>query len=476
MAEVVSTGKQTDIEQSTLQSSTRVIRRALSDSGIITNILSKGVSDTKTTYKNLRKQTTAVQLRTLARISGQVSKALNIYQGFSNSGWTIQAETDRAERALEAWFDEMADVGININVLINENIYDLYILGAMCMRTLLINDEPKLIRNIPPEEVEFIHQVDPDPDNADYGKVWYKGFYLQPGGTEFVVLESILDPNPYFFYGAMLSNSKSPKGLSIIESVIQLAISAGEKDYMMTEYLRGAIFPSEIISLILKDYFDVLADENIEWDMEKFNEVKEAAVKAVEKFIEEGDATQTLVSDVPMEKLVQGTLEGNNLRGLSDINDSHSEEFPRALKAPSVLMGGRKQGNALNDTESKYEIRSFYKNVLNIRETVREGWEKLCTSYLTYRGLTGKGGIAFTDTDVELMQSITEAVKSEAEAGKVLVDTGIFLRSEIRKALVSGILDLTQFSPEMPTELSDEPVANSQPEPEGDDEPTDTPT
>ena len=469
-SELIAGQKQTDIDVSTLQSETRIIQRRLSDSGIITNILAKGLGDTKTTYKNLRKQATEVQLRTLARISAEVSKARNIYQGFTNNGWSVVAESDRAENAITGWFGEMSDRGVNINTLINENIYDLYVLGAMCMRTLLINDEPQLIRNIPPEEIDFIHQIDPDPANIDYGKIWYTGFYLEQGSNQFVVLESIIDPNPYFYYAPMSTTSKSPKGISIIESVIELAISAGEKDYMLTEYLRGSIFPHEIVSIILDPYFEVLSDENVEFDIDAFNLIKTEAVKAVEKFLDESDSTQSLVSDVEIKKIVVGTLEGQNLRGLSEINNAHDLKFPRALQAPATLLGMHHESGALNDTFSRYDIRSLYKNVLNIRETIAKGWEKLSTSYLAYRGIRGKGGIAFNDTDVELRQAITDAIKAEAEAAKTLTESRIFTRGEMRETLVTGTLDLTGLPPEMPAELEEEvEVVNSQPEGEGDD-------
>lgn len=455
-SQVIQDPKKTNITPETLKSDVRIIKKKLNDSAMISAFAETLNSGAKTTYKNLRKKSTEIQLRTLARISDNVSKALNIYQGFCNSGWAIDAESNRAERALTEWFEEMSDIGINANNLVNQNIYDLYILGAMCMRTVLINNEPKFIRNIPPENISFLHQVDPDPANIDYGKIWYKGFYLENSRTDFVVLESILDPNEYFYYGTMLEDSTNPKGISIIESVIDLAISAGEKDYLLTEYLRGSIFPHEIVSLILADYFKVLADENIEFDVDKFNEIKKDAVDKVNKFIDEGDSTQTLSIDVPVEKTVIGTLEGNNLRGLSDINDSHSESFPRALKAPSVLLGSRRQGSALNDTESKYEIRSFYKNVLNIRGTVRGGWEKLCTSYLRFRGITGKGGIVFNDTDVELRQAITESVKSSAEAGKTLIDSRVVTRQEVRTGIKKGALDFSDIPEDLPPEIADE--------------------
>lgn len=461
--ELVSSTGTTDIEPSTLQSSTRTIKRQYSDSALITAISETGRSDSKTTYKNLRKKSTEVQLRTLSRISGEVSKALNLYQGFTNSGWEVVAETDRATRALKAWFEEMSDLGVNINNLINENIYDLYVIGAMCMRTLLINDEPKLIRNIPPEEIAFLHQMDPEPENMEYGKIWYTGFYLDKNQREFVVLESILDPNPYFYYAPMLTTSKSPQGISIIESVIELAISAGEKNYMMTEYLRGSIFPHEIVFLVLENYFETLLDEEVDFDMAKFNKVKEDAVKAVEDFFENSDSTQTLVSDVPLQKIVVGTLEGNNLRGLPEINDAHESAFPRALKAPAPLLGIRRQGNALNDTETKYAIRSFYKNILNIRATTKMGWEKLCTSYLSYRGITGKGGIAFTETDIELKQAITEAIAKETEAAGNLIKDRIFTRGEMRKNFVQGTLDLTMHDEALPEELMNEPEPMNEP-------------
>ena len=466
MQEVIFGAKKTDIEKETLQSTTRTIKRQLSDSALITNISATGQSDSKTTYKNLRKKSTEIQLRTLARISGEVSKALNLYQGFTNSGWDIVAESDRAKRALEDWFGEMADRGINVNKLINENIYDLYILGAMCMRIVLINDEPQFIRNVPPEEIDFLHQLDEDPNNLDYGKIWYTGFYLDSMKQEFVVLESILDPNPYFYYAPMLTTSKSPKGISIIESVVELAISAGEKNYMMTEYLRGSIFPHEAVSIILDAYFKVLLDENVEFDMAAFNEVKADAVKAVEDFFENSDSTQSLVTDVPLQKIVVGTLEGNNLRGLPVVDEAHESAFPRALKAPGPLLGIRRQGNALNDHETKYAIRSFHKNILNIRETTEMGWEKCGTSYLAYRGIKGKGGIAFRETDVELKQAITEAIVRESEAANNLIEGRIFTRQEMRESLVEGTLDLTKHDAELPEELRD-PEPEPEPEPEG---------
>ena len=449
---VESTDSKPDISKGSLKSDTRVIKRSLSDSAFITSISETGKTDTKTTYKNLRKKATEIQLRTLARISGEVSKALNVYQGFSNSGWTIESESDRGHRALEEWHEEQADIGVNPNDLINENVYDLYVLGAMCMRIVLINDEPKFIRNIPPEEVEFLHQYDPNPMNVDYGKIWYKGFYEDRMKQNFVVLESIVDPNPYFYYAPMSTNSKSPKGISIIESVVDLAISAGEKNYLMTEYLRGNIFPHEIVSLILSDYFKALSDEDIEFDIDKFNAIKQEAVEAVEKFIDEADSTQTLVSDVPMQKVVVGTLEGNNLEGLSEINESHEAAFPRALKCAATLLGSRRGGGTLNDTQTKYEIRSMYKNILNIRTSISKGWRKLSTAYLEWRGINEKGGITFTDTDIELKLAITDAIANEAKASKTLVEIGAFLPAEIRQAFVGGMLDLTQFDAEMPIE------------------------
>ena len=463
-----------DIAEETLQSTTRTITRRYADSALITGVESTR-RDSKSTYKALRKKTTEEQLRTLARISEAVSKALNIYQGFTNSGWDIVADSDRGTNALRVWFEEMEDRGINPNNLINEEIYDLYVLGGTAFRTVLINDEPQFIRNIPPEEISFLHQVDPDPANVEYGKIWYTGFYLDRAKREFVVLESIVDPNPYFYYAPMLTTSKTPKGISIIESVIDLAISAGEKNYMMTEYLRGNIFPHEIVSIILDPYFEVLTDENVEFDIEKFNEVKQKAVDQVTKFMEEGDSTQTLVADVEIRKIVVGTLEGANLRGLPDINDDQDARFPRALKVPGTLLGQRRQGSALNDNQTRYEIRAIYKNILNIRTTLRRGWEKLCTSYLTYRGIRGKGGIAFTDTDIELKQAITEAVKSEADAAKVLVDIRAFTPAEIREAFTRGALDLTQFDADMPPELEAE-LANSQQEESDDSESEDTGT
>ena len=155
------------------------------------------------------------------------------------------------------------------------------------------------------------------------------------------------------------------------------------------------------------------------------------------------------------------------LDGLETINDSHDVSFPRALNVPQGLLGAKRSGNSLSDTQTTHDILSFYKAVLAIREVVSKGYEKLFKPKLAEKGVSGKGGIVFDNKDPELKSLIAAAMLQEAQAGQIHTEMGTFTAEELREAYVTGHLDLRQFPPEMP-EGDAEPQQPT--EPEGDTE------
>ena len=117
---------------------------------------------------------------------------------------------------------------------------------------------------------------------------------------------------------------------------------------------------------------------------------------------------------------------------------------------PQGLLGARKSSASLNDTQTEHDVLSFYKNILAIRTVIERGYGKLFKSKLEQVGVSGKGGIEFDSKDPELKSMIAAAMLAEAQAGEIHTQMGTFTAEELRKAYVTGHLDLRQFPPEMP--------------------------
>lgn len=439
----------------------RVIQAPFMDSGTFSTSNIYGHTE-KLSFKQLRKKDLETQLRTLARISPEVSDAISIYKGFVNSSWTLNADSDRSETTIQNWLEMQSKKGVHLNTLINQNIFDLYVLGGMALNVKFINETPVFLENIPPGQIKFLYMV--DPAHPEAGKIWFTGIYIN-NSRHFVVLESLFDETPFFYYGGMETTSDSKQGQSPIESVVNLAIAAGEKTYLENEYLRGAIFPHEIYSLVLDNFFDLVTSEKSALTLDEVSEAKDAAIKELADFFSDTDSTQTLILDVPITKTIAGTLEAQNLRGLSDINDSHNLTFPRALKIPPTLFGTQNRA-LLNDTQSTSGVRAFYNTIQNMRGIIEKGYTEIFTAYLNWENGGGEAGVKFDDTDSEIKRLLALALKEESQAAKMHIDMGTFSRQEMRTAFVQGALDFTQFDPElppdaMPTPQISQPMATS---------------
>ena len=68
--------------------------------------------------KKIRSMSQDRQLRVLAQISPEVSKAVRLYKTFTNTSITPVGENDRVENAIKEHIEMMADRGINIEQLI----------------------------------------------------------------------------------------------------------------------------------------------------------------------------------------------------------------------------------------------------------------------------------------------------------------------------------------------------------------------
>ena len=404
------------------------------------------------TFKQLREKPKSTQLRVLARISPNVSKAVSNITSFVNSGWGLAGDDD-AKAEIQAWIDEMGEKGINIDQLINENIFDLYVIGYMGMQNI---GNPKkeiiAIRNIHPEHLGF-ETLDDDHYKSYPAVGYYKDKKsLIKTTSNFVPLQSIIHSEPNFYYAALSTTSGSLKGISIIESVIDLAISEGEKEKMMTEYLRGKIFPNEIFALQIQGYIELFKASLL--NKEEFTAIVEKAKETLDKFNGEADASQALTISMPVEKVVAGSLDVN-LQGLQNINDSHDVNFPKALKMPQSLLGARNVRVALNDTHGIHEVLMLYKLVLQLRNIIRPGYNKLFKAKLKEKGRDGKCTLEFSDQDPEFKALMNAALKALSEVAKLHSDMGTFDVDELRKAFTEGHLDFTKFPAERPEKESE---------------------
>ena len=436
-------------------------------------------ADSKTTFKKIRSMSQDRQLRVLAQISPEVSKAVRLYKTFTNTSITPVGENDRVENAIKEHIEMMADRGINIEQLINENIFDIYVMGYMAMQNIAAdtdtNKEIIGIQNIQPELIAFEEILVDEFEKPIDAIGYYANDYYYGSATaararssnDFIPLQSIIHEDPNFYYGAINTTSNSLRGRSLILSAINLAISAGEKDEMMNEYLRGKIFPNEIFFADPADYLRLVSEEKM--SPKKAEELIQDAVDQIAEFAGEADVSQTLALGIKVQRIQAGTVDGR-LDGLETINDSHDVSFPRALDVPQGLLGAKKSTTALNDTQTVHEVLGFYKNILSMRTTIAKGYKKLFKPKLEQIGVTGEGGIEFDSSDPELKSLIAAAMLSEAQAGQTHTEMGTFTAEELRKAYVTGHLDLRQFPPEMPADAEPRQSPPMDTDPEGDTE------
>ena len=304
----------------------------------------------------------------------------------------------------------MADRGINIEQLINENIYDIYVMGFMAMQNIAADNDPQKeiigIRNIQPEYIAFEEIVVPEFEKPIDAIGYYPNDYYYGSASaartrssnDFIALQSIVHKEPNFYYGAVNTMSNSLRGKSMIESAINLAISSGEKGEMMDQYLRGKIFPNEIFTIDPADYLRLVSEGKMK--PESVKALLDDAVDQITKFGAEADTSQILALAVKVQRIQAGTVDGR-LDGLETINDSHDVSFPRAVNVPQGLLGAKRSGNSLSDTQTTHDVLSFYKTILAIREVTSKGYKKLFKSKLAQMGVTGEGGIEFDSKDPE---------------------------------------------------------------------------
>ena len=95
-----------------------------------------------------------------------------------------------------------------------------------------------------------------------------------------------------------------------------------------------------------------------------------------------------------------------------------------------------------------------------------KGYKKLIKSKLMQMGISGEGGIEFDSKDPELKSMLAAAMLQEAQTGQIHTEMGTFTAEELRKAYVTGHLDLRQFPPEKPADA--EPSQPTDTEPDGD--------
>ena len=405
----------------------------------------------KITLKELRSKTRDIQLRVLSRISPEFSKAINIYKSFVNTGSTLQTESDAAEQIIKDYLMEMEEKGIIEETQINENVEDLLNFGFIAMQN--VGDKSKqiiAIRNIAPEWIGFesieseVHGII---DAVGYYKGSKTGILNMRTQSSFVPLQSIEHTEPNFYYGAINTTSESMKGRPLFESAINLAISSGEVDHLLTEWLRGQVSPNEINAVDMTAWLPLVQEGVVKY-ADVMSLVKDNVVK-LDNATSERDATQIITTDMPIQHITTGTLQ-HRLGGLDSINEKYDVSFPRSLHVPQSIFGVKRTGSTLNDTQTLHEVLAFYKNVLMFRRTISRGRTKLYKAKLTEMGNTDPLEHGFKDNDPEIKSLLNEALLRECEAAKILLELGVFTIDEIREAFVSGTLDLTQFPPEHP--------------------------
>ena len=405
----------------------------------------------KITLKDLRGKSREIQLRVLSRISPEFSRAGNIYKSFVNTGSTLLTESDAAETIIKDHLMEMEDKGIIEETQINENVEDLLNFGFIAMQN--IGDKQKNIigiRNIAPEWIGFetieseLHGV---VEAVGYYKGTKTGIFNMRTQSNFIPLQSIEHTEPNFFYGAINTTSECMKGRPLFESAINLAISSGEVDHLLTEWLRGQVSPNELFSVDISDYLPLVADGHVKY--ESVRELARDAVSKIDNSFNERDATQLVTIDLPVNRITTGTLQ-HRLGGLDSVNEKYDVSFPRAFHVPQSIFGVKRTGSTLNDTQTLHEVLAFYKNVLLFRRTISRGRTKLYKAKLMEMGNEDLLEHGFKDNDPEIKSMLNEALLRECESAKILVELGVFTIDEIREAFVSGTLDLTRFPPEHP--------------------------
>lgn len=406
------------------------------------------IGEKNLTYEGLRDRPRNIQLRTLARISPEFARATNIYKSFVNTETTLKTESEVAEEIIKEFLMDMEGIGIVEETQISENVYDLLYFGFMAMQNLG-NESNEIIgiRNITPELIDFEIV-----DSEIHTEVEAVGYYRQNrllgvSRGDFIPLQSIEHSEPNFYYGAINTTSATLRGNPLFESAISLAISAGEKDSMLSRWLRGQVAPNEVWAIDMSEYLPLIAAGHV-----KYETVRALAKDNAEKLdasFDNRDETQYLTLDVPVERIVSGTLQ-QRLSGLESINENYDVGFPRALHVPQSIFGVKRTGSTLNDTQALHEILAFYKNVLLFRRVISRGRTKLYKSKLEQMGNSDELAHGFNNDDPELKSLLNEALLNECEAAQILVDMGAFTVDEIRIAFVSGVLDLTKFPPDHP--------------------------
>lgn len=405
----------------------------------------------KITLKDLRSKDKNIQLRVLSRISPEFSRAINIYKSFTNTGSTLQTKSDAAEQIIQDHLMELEDKGIIEETQINENVEDLLNFGFIAMQN--IGDKQNRIigiRNIAPEWIGF-ETIDSELHGLIEAVGYYKssktGVLSLQTQNNFVPLHSIEHKEPNFYYGAINTTSETVKGRPLFESAIHLAISSGEVDYLLTEWLRGQVSPNEINAVDATAWLPLVAAGLVKY--ESVMALVKDNVTKLDAATNKRDATQIITTDMPIQHTTTGTLQ-HRLGGLDSINEKYDVSFPRALHVPQSIFGVKRTGSTLNDTQTLHEVLAFYKNVLMFRRVISRGRTKLYKAKLIEAGNTDPLQHGFKDNDPEIKSILNEALLRECESAKILVEMGVFTIDEIREAFVSGTLDLTQFPPEHP--------------------------
>ena len=403
------------------------------------------------TLKDLRSKNKDIQLRVLSRVSPEFSRAINIYTSFTNTGSTLKTKSDAAEQIINDHLMEMENKGIIEETQINENVYDLLNFGFIAMQN--IGDAQKRIigiRNISPEWIGF-ETLDSEVHGLIEAVGYYKssktGILSLQTQNNFVPLQSIEHKEPNFYYGAINTTSETVKGRPLFESAINLAISSGEVDYLLSEWLRGQVSPNEINAVDATAWFPLVAAGLVKYEA-VMALVKDNVVK-LDEMTSKRDATQIVTTDMPIQHTTTGTLQ-HRLGGLDSINEKYDVSFPRALHVPQSIFGVKRTGSTLNDTQTLHEVLAFYKNILMFRRVISRGRTKLYKAKLMEAGNEDPLEHGFKDNDPEIKSMLNEALLRECQSAQILVDLGVFTIDEIREAFVSGVLDLTRFPPEHP--------------------------
>ena len=395
--------------------------------------------------------------------------AMNAYKQNINQGVEITSPDTRTKEAIQMVLASLEANGNPLDEIIEDQIYCMKAEGGVSFELNFENDELIDMAYVSPYTIKF-EKIEDDP---------FKRYRLMQKGrlrTEDVTVYDPTDPqfsgeNQFYFYRGVNKLEGRPRGLPIYTSAMRSAILSLDVDNLFVEHLRGQAFPRGFLS----PQIEGLISAGITGDS-LINNIK-SSVDELKKKLDTAKPSESVISSIPFDFVVLGTLARSNLDGGEIVTDKLLYNMQVALDIPDNMLPSRKTG-VLGEQSGRTQWRRWQTSLRNGRNALRSQIEPAMKVAVSKLGIP-YGSIeleaVFDNTDHEGMRMESEALKIEADGLKILLETGVIAVIEAREVIsqydkftnleVGNIPPAPQRLPAPQEPIPEEPIP---------DEPTDT--